>query len=137
MVNSHASRIILMVTLNQSLHQTSHHSLLMRKAARYGLGDVENLINLAVLRGCHHYRNVLPHSALQDPGQDALSDEELAILLLHGNNRYEPMAIRCAAQLLKSKRIHPERVSHLAIRERCEVPLRYIASHGLIEDVDR
>ncbi len=61
---------------------------------------------------------------------DQLSQDELAVLLLHGNNRNEPIAIRCAAQLLKSKYISPQRVATLAIQERCETPLKYIAQQG-------
>ena len=125
-----------MLTLNQSLHQTTHQSSLMRKAARNGLCDVESLIHLAVLRGCHHYKNVVPARPVQDPGRVTLSDDELVILLLHGNNRYEPMAIRCAAQLLKSPFITPRHVAFLAIQERCTLSLRYIATLALDQDKD-
>ncbi len=124
-----------MPTLNKSLHQTSHLSLLMRKARRLGLSDVESLVRLAVKRGCRHFSNVFPSSEdIPDPGLEKLSQDELAVLLLHGNNRNEPMAIRCAAQLLKSNDICPHRVAFLAIRERCETPLRHIARHGVSHD---
>ena len=123
-----------MVTLNQSLHQTSHQSLLVRKAARHGLYDVESLIHLAVLRGCRHYQNTVSDRSVQDPGQGGLSDDELSILLLHGNYRYEPMAVRCAAQLLKSLFISPGHVAFLAVQERCEIPLRYIATQAMEHD---
>ncbi len=125
-----------MLTLNQSLHSTSHCSLLVRKAARYGLVDIESLIHLAVARGCKHYRNTVAPRDVHDPGREKLTDDELAILLLHGNCRYEPMAVRCAAQLLKSPWINPRRVAFLAIRERCQTPLRYIASQGRRHDLD-
>jgi hypothetical protein len=124
-----------MPTLNKSLHQTSHLSLLMRKARRLGLADVEGLIRLAVKRGCHHFRNVFPSDEdIPEPGLEKLSQDELVVLLLHGNNRDEPMAIRCAAQLLKSKNICPHRVAFLAIQERCETPLKHIARHGVTHD---
>lgn len=123
-----------MVTLNQSLHQTSHHSPLVRKAAHYGLHDIEGLIHLAVLRGCRHYQDTVPARMVQDPGQGGMSDDELSILLLHGNYRYEPMGVRCAAQLLKSSFISPARVAFLAIQERCETPLRYITSKAMEHD---
>jgi hypothetical protein len=71
---------------------------------------------------------------VQDPGQGGLSDDELSILLLHGNYRYEPMAVRCAAQLLKSSFISPRHVAFLAIQERCEIPLRYIATQAMEHD---
>lgn len=120
-----------MVTLNQSLHQTSHHSLLVRKANRLHLLQIEDLVQLAVLRGCLHFRNVVESSFAVDPGQSALCDNELVILLLHGHYRYEPMAIRCAAQLLKSPKIIPAKITKLAICERCETPLKYIAEQGV------
>ena len=80
-----------MVTLNQSLHRTSHYSLLMRKSAKLGFYEVKELIQLAAQRGCSHYSNVLDNGEVKDPGQDQLSDNELVILLLHGNNQYEPI----------------------------------------------
>lgn len=123
-----------MVTLNQSLHQTSHLSSLVRKARRVGFLDIESLIQLAVLRGCTHYQNVIQDLSVHDPGQSFLSNEELVVLLLHGNYRYEPMAVRCAAQLIKSALIDPERIGFLAIKERCEVPLRHIALNGKKHD---
>ena len=123
-----------MVTLNQSLHQTSHMSSLVRKAGRVGFLDIESLIQLAVQRGCRHYQNVFQEVSLIDPGQAVLSDEELVVLLLHGNYRYEPMAVRCAAQLVKSSLIDPESIGFLAIKERCEVPLRHIALNGKKHD---
>ena len=119
-----------MVTLNQSLHRTSHYSLLMRKSAKLGFYEVKELIQLAAQRGCSHYSNVLDNGEVKDPGQDQLSDNELVILLLHGNNQYEPMAVRCAAQLLKSKFIDPLAVTKLAVQERTEAQLHYIADVG-------
>lgn len=120
-----------MRTLNQSLHQTSHRSPLMRKAKQLGFMDVESLIYLAVKRGCHHFNHAVPFRAVSDPGDDQLSYNELIVLLLHGNNRDEPVAIRCAAQLLKSQYVSPHEVALLAIQERCETPLKYIATQGV------
>ena len=125
-----------MTTLNQSLHQTSHQSSLVRKAGRLGFLDIESLIQLAVLRGCTHYQNVIQGVPVHDPGQSILSNEELVALLLHGNYRYEPTAVRCAAQLIKSDLIDPERIGFLAIKERCVVPLRHIALNSLAAMVD-
>jgi len=123
-----------MVTLNESLQQTTHRSFLVRKASRLGFCDIESLIQLAVLRGCLHYRGGGESLQIVDPGQDLLSDDELVILLLHGGYRYEPMAVRCAAQLLKSPNVLPEHVAFLAARERCVLALKYIASLGLKHD---
>lgn len=107
----------------------------MRKARRLGLADVESLVWLAAKRGCRHFSNVFPSGEdTPEPGLDRLSQDELVVLLLHGNNRNEPMAIRCAAQLLKSKAISPHRVAFLAIQERCETALKHIARHGITHD---
>jgi len=123
-----------MITFNQSLHQTSHQSILVRKARRLGFLDIESLVQLAVQRGCTHYQNVFQEVSVRDPGQSVLSNEELVVLLLHGNYRFEPMAIRCAAQLLKSSLIDPERVGFLAVKERCVIPLKHIARNGAKHD---
>lgn len=119
-----------MLTFNQSLHQTTHHSPLVRKARCLGFEDIESLIQLAIHRGCNHYQNVLPEASIHDPGQSVLSNEELVVLLIHGNYRYEPTAIRCAAQLIKSRNIDPDSVAFIAIRERCVTALKHIATCG-------
>jgi len=57
----------------------------------------------------------------------AIDDTELTILLLLGENVYEPMAIRCAAQLARSPHIHSTNLARLAIMEKCERVLANIA----------
>lgn len=106
----------------------------MRKARRLGFDDIDLLIQLSVRRGCRHYQQNGTPSDIQEPSFSKLSQDELVVLLLHGNNRNEPMAIRCAAQLLKSQFISPIKVTALAIQERCETPLKYIAQQGLKHD---
>src|ERR1700722_20365404 len=87
-----------MATLAQDLGEISHCSVLLRSARALGLNSASEFIRLAVSRGCRHYAPSFP--ALEnDPGIQAISNEELVSLLLLGSNEYQPIAIRCAAQL--------------------------------------
>jgi hypothetical protein len=106
----------------------------MRKAKKLGLNSVYDMMHLAVHRGCHHYRNLTKSGSEITINREEISDDELVILLLHGNNQYEPNAVRCAAQLLKSSFVNAAKVSQLAIRERVVKQLRYIANIGLNHD---
>jgi hypothetical protein len=57
-----------------------------------------------------------------------LSDEELGVALCLGQHPYNSTFIRAAAQLLSSPRVNPARLVRLAIMERVEPVLFYIAS---------
>jgi len=124
-----------MPTLAETLATTTPVSALLRKARKLGLHDVDALIALAVARGCSHYapgRDSLP----QPPTRQTLGDEELTILLLLGENPYDPAAIRCAAQLARSPHIDPKRLARLAIMEKTERVLAHIAHAGVAHDPD-
>lgn len=123
-----------MPTLAQSLLTTTPVSSLLRKARRLGLHDVTDFIELAVERGCSHYRFSATTSA--PPRDVPLPNDELTILLLVGENRYEPNAIRCAAQLARSPDIDPIRLARLAIREKCERVLAHISRAGSSHDAE-
>jgi hypothetical protein len=116
-----------MATLAQELNETSHCSALLRSARRVGLDSTECFIRLAVARGCYHYGPGYP--ALEsDPGIAAITNEELVALLLLGSNQYDPIAVRCAAQLAGSCNV--ETLAFVAKCERIERPLSYIAIAG-------
>lgn len=119
-----------MITLAQKLAMTTPVSPLMRKARRLGLVGMDALIAAAVARGCDHYRSA-SKSLPKAPPVEVLGDDELVILLLVGENAYEPMAIRCAAQLARSPRIDPLRLARLARMEKTERVLAHIARAGL------
>lgn len=123
-----------MNTLAHQLGETPHCSLLLRKAERLRLGDLDALLALAVARGAKHYAGVFP-SSVSDPGEAALSQEELVVLLLLGSHRCEPFAVRVAAQL--ASRCDPVRLARLAILERAARPLAYIARAGRQRDPER
>lgn len=114
---------------------TTPVSPLLRKARRLGLRGVESFVSLAVARGCGHYASPvsLPVGA---PGRNKLSDEELTVLLLVGENRYEPMAIRCAAQLARSSHVSIPGLARMAKMEKVERVLAHIARAGLAHDPD-
>ena len=122
-----------MPTLAQTLAMTTPVSTLLRKARRLGLHDVDALITLAVARGCHHYASNRP-PLLDPPSTQALGDDELTILLLIGENAYEPTSIRCAAQLARSPLITPAKLVRLAVMEKCERVLAHIARAGIDHD---
>jgi len=122
-----------MATLAQVLASTTPVSVLLRKARRLGLHGIGAMIDLAVARGCRHYGSwALPLA--EHPSRLALNDEELTILLLLGENPYEPAAIRCAAQLARSPHVDPVRLSRLAIKQKCERVLAHIARAGFDHD---
>lgn len=122
-----------MATLAQILATTTPVSALLRKARRLGLGGVDSMIALAVARGCRHY--TAGATMLEKlPTRDELSDEELTILLLIGENPYAPTAIRCAAQLARSPHVDPARLARLAIMEKTQRVLGHIARAGTEHD---
>ena len=121
-----------MVTLAEKLAMTTPVSPLLRKARRLGLRGVEAMIAVAASRGCDHYRSSSAAGVeVPVPSVYELGDDELVILLLLGENAYEPMAIRCAAQLARSPRIDPVRLARLARLEKTERVLAHVARAGL------
>lgn len=122
-----------MVTLAQTLGTTTPVSPLLRKARRMGIRTIGEMIALAVSRGCHHYPAVLSPSEIPSAAS-GISDEELTILLILGENTYDPNAIRCAAQLARSPANRPERLAKLAIMENCQRVLSHIARAGVEHD---
>jgi hypothetical protein len=120
-------------TLAQTLHTTTPLSPLLRKARRLGVHTVNDMIRLAAQRGCRHYAPQ-PDARSLSISSGQLGDDELTILLLVGENPYEPAAIRCAAQLARSPRVNPARLARLAIMENCERVLTHIARAGAGHD---
>lgn len=124
-----------MSTLAETLEATTPVSPLLRKARRLGVCNVNDMLALAASRGCLHYA---PSSSVDAPlvSLDKLDDNELTILLLVGENTYEPSAIRCAAQLARSTRIDPKKLASLAVMEKCQRVLSYIARAGVEHDTE-
>jgi hypothetical protein len=120
-----------MATLATELGDISHCSALLRRAKRLGLNSVADLVGVAVARGCRHYAPAYPLRDA-DPGLAAISNEELVVLLLLGENEYDPIAIRCAAQL--AGRCKVDQLIIIAKRERVGRALSYIAKAGIAHD---
>jgi hypothetical protein len=120
-----------MATLASELGEISHCSALLRRARRQGLDSTAKLVGLAVARGCRHYAPAYP-PLKSDPGFATISNEELVALLLLGENEFDPIAIRCAAQLAGS--CDTGKLVQIAIRERIGRTLSYIADAGMAHD---
>ena len=122
-----------MPSLAKTLAMTHPVSPLLRKARRFGVSDVNDMLDLAATRGCRHY-SVNDMEEFPAVSSVELSDLELTVLLLLGENTYNPTAIRCAAQLARSPRVDPLRLARLAIMEKCERVLAHIARAGIVHD---
>jgi len=86
----------------------------------------EWLLKCAVGRGATHYDRDFP--ADLPPNHPELSDEELGVALCLGQHPYNSTYIRAAAQLLSSPTIDPARLARLAVMERVEPVLFYVAT---------
>jgi hypothetical protein len=115
-------------TLAAKLGTTTHLSPLLHKARRLGLGARE-MGTLAVQRGCRHYSDgTEPEAPLAQEAD--FSNEELAIALLCVALAYDPHSIRCGAAMLGAAGNNPGRLARLAVLERSETPVRYVAEAG-------
>ncbi len=86
----------------------------------------EWLLKCAVGRGASHYERDFPGDL--PPDHPDLSDEELGVALCLGQHPYNSAFIRAAAQLLSSPRTDAPRLARLAVMERVEPVLLYIAA---------
>ena len=116
-------------TLAKKLGTTVHFSPLLRKARRLGLSVPKDLWTLAVQRGCRHYwQGDEPEGELVS--QAVLTNEELAVALLNGAGTYSPHSIRCGAAMLGAIGNDPAVIAKLAIWERCEAVVHFVAECG-------
>jgi hypothetical protein len=115
-------------TLAAKLGTTTPVSPLLRKARRLGLGPAE-LQTLAVQRGCRHYMTG-DEPAAPLATEKEFGNEELAIALLCVALPYDPRSIRCGAAMLGAAGNSRDVLVRLAIQERSEVPVRYVALAG-------
>jgi hypothetical protein len=116
-------------TLAKKLGTTVHFSSLLRKIRKLGLSMPKDLWTLAVQRGCRHYRQGDEPEGELVP-QTVLPNEELAIALLNCAGSYSPHSIRCGAAMLGAIGNDPGLVAKLAIWERSESVVRFVAECG-------
>lgn len=113
----------------------THLSPLLRKAKQLDFCSANDLLCLAVKRGCRHYQPpAWTDESVNDPGPCAFEDEELAIALITPAAKGGPRHIRCAAQLMSRPGLDAKRLVRLSRMERCEAILRHIAEAGLTND---
>lgn len=116
-------------TLARRLGTTTHLSPLLMKLRRLGLGAKRDLCTLAVQRGCRHYwQGDEPKGELV--AAHDFSNEELALALLTVAAPYDPHAIRCGAAMLGAPGNEARTLARLAIWERSEAVVRYVAECG-------
>ena len=117
-------------TLAEKIGTTTPPSALLKQAARLGLSNASALEQLAVARGCWHYRQ----PEMPDPprvDESLFTNEELAIALLSPSHPYSPHTIRVGAAMLGAVDNSSERLATLAEAEGCEMVVRYIARVAL------
>lgn len=116
-----------MKTLAEILGETANISLLARKFRRLGFQSLSDLKQLAVQRGCFHYQT--DRDPVQDPGLNAITNEELVVGLLLGQEPYDPFAVRIAGQLMSAVK-DIDLLADLSKRERVSARIHYIAQKG-------
>jgi hypothetical protein len=117
------------LTLAQKLGDVTHVSPLLRKVRELS-GCMEDevgewLLKCAVERGATHYRRDFPPDL--PPDDSSLTNEELGVALCLAHHAFNPMLIRAAAQLLSAHDTDADTLARLAVMERCEPVLLYIA----------
>jgi hypothetical protein len=115
------------VTLARCLGDPTHRSLQQRKLEHRGIRTSEELVALAVQRGCIHYQNGIQVPVVPE---DELPNENLAALLLSPSQPYNPRLIRAGAQLISDPGIDLKILVFEAAKERSLLPLAYIARCG-------
>lgn len=118
-------------TLAARLGTIPHISGLRQKAGQLGLPGLDDLASEAVARGCYHYAPGFDHGIQSTVSLRDLPNCELAIALLSIANRYDPRILRIGAMLLGAEGNDPGTLARLAVWERCEGVVRYLATCAL------
>ena len=119
------------ITLAERLGMTAHLSGLRHKARRLGLPVLEDLASEAIARGCYHYAPGFDHGLKSRVSERDFPNSELAIALLTIANVHDPRIIRIGAMMLGAEGNEPRDLARLAVWERCECVVRYIATCAL------
>ena len=127
-------------TLARKLGTTTHLSPLLMKARRLGFSTSESLETLAVRRGCRYYdskgelnrlaEEPAEYRVVQRAREETLANEELAVALLSIVLPKSQWRLRLGAAMLAASGNSPARIANLAIQERTEQVVSYIAQCG-------
>ena len=127
-------------TLARKLGTTTHLSPLLMKARRLGFSTSESLESLAVRRGCRYYdskgelnrlaEEPAEYRVVQRAREGTLANEELAVALLSIVLPKSQWRLRLGAAMLAASGNSPARIANLAIQERTEQVVSYIAQCG-------
>jgi len=116
--------------LARRLGNTVHVTPLLRKIVQMSGCPNDRagewLLKCAIGRGASHYERDFPLDLL--PDHPELGNEEIAVALCLGQHAYNSTFIRAAAQLLSSPTTDPVRLTRLAVMERVEPIVSYIAN---------
>jgi len=122
--------VVKLPTFADKLGTATHESTLLQKVRRLGFQTPEWLENIAVARGCWHYRSPDFVSA-PVVSELEFSNEELAVALLSPSLPYSPHTIRIGAAMLGATGNGVATLVRLATAEGCVAPVRYIAEAAL------
>lgn len=114
--------------LNETIRLTPLHRKLCKLAGSQDAADC--LRELAVKRGCLHYQNSFKSPNFLPETIASITDEELAIGLLHCGFERSALNIRIGAQMLSDETNDVDIIIRLAKREQCQTVVRYIAECG-------
>ncbi len=95
--------------------------------SRRGIRTSEELVALAVQRGCTQYQNGIQVPLIPE---SEVPNESLAALMLSASQPYNPRLIRAGAQLISDPAITPKKLLFEAAKERALPQLAYIARCG-------
>ena len=127
-----------MKTVAEQIGGTPHLSPLLRRLRGIGLTEPDDLRRVAVARGCWHYRQPDDDLGTERSNHcwESVSDLELAMGMLTAAQRFDPVLIRCAAQLLSGGQVSLQEIVRLAVHERAVSVVRHIAQSGMEMDVE-
>jgi hypothetical protein len=119
-------------TLARKLGTTAHLSPLLMKARGVGLRTPHDFEVLAIKRGCRYYAGatVPQMETQQQPKEAVFSNVELAIALMSLAFPKSQHRLRLGAAMLAAEGNEPAKIARLAIMERVDSVVRYIADCG-------
>jgi hypothetical protein len=111
----------------------AHPAILLERAADLGRDE---LLRIAVARGCRHYAPLLPQAATTADAPE-VPHELLGVLLLRGPaDAATFQAIRCGAMVLSDLANSPKAIAHASWQHGVGHRVAHIARLGLLGDAE-